>query len=94
MQEDEVANLLREIRDTQRELWKLAVEADARSKANLDEFARWRIGRRAAGFAVGVVLGLIVAMMAIQTFLMLPGPSDSKDGTSQVVHRADTGRGW
>ena len=93
MQEDEVTNLLREIRDTERELWKLAVEAEARGKANLDEMARWRNGRRAVGFALGIVLGLIVAMMAIQTFLMLPGPGDEKEGTSQL-HRVDAGRGW
>lgn len=92
MQEEEATGLLREIRDTQRELWKIAVEAEARSKAQMEDLTRLRSGRRISGFAVGLILGLILALLAVQTFLMLPAGDDSKQGTMEVIHQTESAR--
>jgi hypothetical protein len=80
--ENEIVILLREIRDSQRELWKLSVEAEARSKVFLEQMERSRSGRR----LLGVLLGIIVALMAVQTYLMLQPSSDSdKPSTTHIV---------
>ncbi|HKV54319.1 MAG TPA: hypothetical protein VJN94_06720 [Candidatus Binataceae bacterium] len=83
--DNEIVILLREIRDSQRELWKLSVEAEARSKVFLDQVERSRAGRR----LLGVLLGIIVALMAVQTYLMLQPASDQDKPTTTHVIRSD-----
>ena len=73
--DSEVVALLRDIRDSQRELWKVSVESEARSRVLLEQLERARSGRRLLGF----VLGVIVALMAVQTYLMLQTPSDQDE---------------
>jgi hypothetical protein len=92
MPDDELASILRDIRDTQRDLWKVAVEAEARNKAALDSLERERRSRRITGILVILGWLVIVALLAIQTSMMWTdeGGSD-QEATTPVVHAAGDG---
>jgi hypothetical protein len=82
MPDDELASLLRDIRDTQRDLWKVVVEAEARNKAALDSLERERRARRMG--AILAVLGwlVIVALLALQTSMMWSDQGGSDDNAT------------
>ena len=92
MPDDELANILREIRDTQRDLWKVAVEAEARNKAALDSLDRERRWRRLGGILAILGWLVIVTLLAIQTSMMWSdqGGSDQEAATP-VIHAAAGG---
>lgn len=91
MPDDELASILRDIRDTQRDLWKVMVEAEARNKAAFDSFERERRSRRFN--LVLAVLGwvVIVALLALQTSIMWSdqggSDQDSSSPAVQIIHR-------
>jgi hypothetical protein len=85
MPDDELVSLLRDIRDTQRDLWKVMVEAEARNKAVLEGFERERRSRRLN--AVLAVLGwlVIVALLALQTSMMWSDQNGSDQDSSAAA---------
>jgi hypothetical protein len=87
MPDEEIVSILRDIRDTQRHLWKLAVEAEARNKATLEQIERVRRSRRVGGALALVGWLVIVALLALQTSMMWSESSNSgEEGTTPVVH--------
>ena len=86
MPDEELASILRDIRDTQRDLWKVMVEAEARNKAAFDSLERNRRSRRLN--AILAVLGwlVIVGLLTLQTSMMWSdqGGSD-QDSTAPAV---------
>ena len=93
MPDDELASILRDIRDTQRDLWKVMVEAEARNKAALDSLERERRLRRTNTILALLGWLVIVALLAMQTTMMWSdqGASgqDSAAPAVKVTHRPD-----
>jgi hypothetical protein len=93
MPDDELASLLRDIRDTQRDLWKVMVEAEARNKAALDSLERERRSRRISSILALLGWLIIVALLALQTSMMWSdqGGSD-QDSAAPAVKIIDQHR--